>query len=70
VVFLPYNYLLDMRTSDGVGDTIRWKNAIIILDEAHNVNVSGKERGGGVATGRRRDDDGRRRRRRWRRSEN
>jgi regulator of telomere elongation helicase 1 len=37
IVFLPYNYLLDAKTRGGLG--IAWQNAILIFDEAHNVEV-------------------------------
>jgi len=40
VIFLPYQYLLDPRTASTLEGTIRWDKAIVILDEAHNVNVS------------------------------
>lgn len=38
LVFMPYNYLIDARTRSGLG--IRWQDAILIFDEAHNVEVS------------------------------
>lgn len=37
IIFMPYNYLIDPRLRDA--NQIDLKNAIIILDEAHNVNV-------------------------------
>ncbi|KIY99069.1 regulator of telomere elongation helicase 1, partial [Monoraphidium neglectum] len=36
VVFMPYNYLLDSGASKQL-DTLRLENAIVIFDEAHNV---------------------------------
>lgn len=41
IIFMPYNYLIDPRLRDAIFDDnqIDLKNAIIILDEAHNVNV-------------------------------
>lgn len=38
VVFMPYNYLVDVKTRGKLG--ISWKNAVLIFDEAHNVEVS------------------------------
>ncbi|KAG7673937.1 hypothetical protein Ndes2526B_g02593 [Nannochloris sp. 'desiccata'] len=35
IVFMPYNYLIDPKTRGGLG--ITWENAILIFDEAHNV---------------------------------
>ncbi len=35
IVFMPYNYLIDPKTRGGLG--IKWENAILIFDEAHNV---------------------------------
>ena len=37
IIFLPYNYLIDAKTRTGLG--IRWEKAILIFDEAHNVEV-------------------------------
>ena len=36
-MFLPYNYLIDPRTRGGL--SIAWENAVLIFDEAHNVEV-------------------------------
>ncbi|PRW44978.1 Regulator of telomere elongation helicase 1 [Chlorella sorokiniana] len=35
IVFMPYNYLIDAKTRGGLG--IQWANAVLIFDEAHNV---------------------------------
>lgn len=37
LVFMPYNYLVDVKTRGKLG--ISWKNAVLIFDEAHNVEV-------------------------------
>ncbi|PNW86513.1 hypothetical protein CHLRE_02g089608v5 [Chlamydomonas reinhardtii] len=37
IVFLPYNYLLDPGTRRTMADSINWSNAVVIFDEAHNV---------------------------------
>ncbi|GFR40210.1 hypothetical protein Agub_g775, partial [Astrephomene gubernaculifera] len=37
IVFLPYNYLLDPSTRRTMADSINWSNAVVIFDEAHNV---------------------------------
>lgn len=37
IVFMPYNYLIDSKTRSGLG--ISWSNAVLIFDEAHNVEV-------------------------------
>ncbi|EFJ52319.1 hypothetical protein VOLCADRAFT_30322, partial [Volvox carteri f. nagariensis] len=37
IVFLPYNYLLDPATRRTMADSINWNNAVVIFDEAHNV---------------------------------
>lgn len=38
LVFMPYNYLLDSQTRRTLGP-VRWDNAVVIFDEAHNVQV-------------------------------
>ena len=38
LVFMPYNYIVDARTRLGM-QMITWENAIIIFDEAHNIEV-------------------------------
>jgi len=38
LIFMPYNYLVDVKTRGGIG--IRWDNAVLIFDEAHNVEVN------------------------------
>ena len=38
IIFMPYNYLLDARSRMGMNN-IQWKGAILIFDEAHNVEV-------------------------------
>lgn len=37
ILFVPYNYLIDPQRRKGLG--ISWKNAILIFDEAHNVEA-------------------------------
>ncbi len=37
IVFMPYNYLIDYKTRAGLN--IQWQNAVLIFDEAHNVEV-------------------------------
>ncbi|KAF5829552.1 helicase C-terminal domain-containing protein, partial [Dunaliella salina] len=37
IIFMPYNYLLDANTRKTLVDQVRWDNAIVIFDEAHNV---------------------------------
>ena len=64
IVFLPYNYLLDPGTRRTMADSINWSNAVVIFDEAHNVEVRawgvlgggagwGGEGAGGAGGGRR-----------------
>ncbi len=38
VVFMPYSYVLDPVTRKQLGP-MRWQGAVVILDEAHNVQV-------------------------------
>lgn len=38
---MPYNYLLDQSSRDGV--QLDLKNSIIIIDEAHNINSFAEE---------------------------
>ena len=38
IVFMPYNYLIDAKNRMGLGK-ICWENAILIFDEAHNLEV-------------------------------
>ncbi|MEW5299138.1 MAG: hypothetical protein WDW38_005032 [Sanguina aurantia] len=40
VLFMPYNYLLDSNTRGALADSVRWTNAVVIFDEAHNVEAS------------------------------
>ena len=37
LIFTPYNYLVDKKTRSGLG--ISWENAVLIFDEAHNIEV-------------------------------
>jgi hypothetical protein len=46
IIFLPYNYLIDAKTRTGLG--IRWEKAILIFDEAHNVEVGAAAAGHGL----------------------
>jgi regulator of telomere elongation helicase 1 len=38
LVFMPYQYLVDPGTRAGLG--VRWEGAVVIFDEAHNVEAS------------------------------
>ena len=37
ILFMPYNYLMDSKFRTGLG--INWVKAVIIFDEAHNVEA-------------------------------
>ena len=37
IVFLPYNYLVDPKIRGGL--QTQWENAVLIFDEAHNIEV-------------------------------
>ncbi|GAX78033.1 hypothetical protein CEUSTIGMA_g5475.t1 [Chlamydomonas eustigma] len=37
IIFMPYNYLLDPNTRKALVDQVKWENAVIVFDEAHNV---------------------------------
>ena len=39
LVFMPYNYLVDIKTRAGL-KMLRFDDAVLIFDEAHNVEVS------------------------------
>lgn len=39
IVFMPYNYLIDAKSRLGLGK-ITWEGAVLIFDEAHNLEVS------------------------------
>jgi len=47
VVFMPYQYLVDAKTRGGLGVSL--ENAVVIFDEAHNVEV--RSSGGGLVPG-------------------
>ena len=38
IVFMPYNYLIDAKNRMGLGK-ITWEGAVLIFDEAHNLEV-------------------------------
>jgi regulator of telomere elongation helicase 1 len=38
VIFMPYNYLVDAH-SRGQLSSVDWNNAVVIVDEAHNIQV-------------------------------
>lgn len=40
VIFMPYNYLVDSSSRAQLSN-INWNNAVIIVDEAHNIQASG-----------------------------
>ena len=37
IIFMPYNYLIDPRLRDQMGSKIPWKDAVLLFDEAHNI---------------------------------
>ena len=37
LIFAPYNYLIDPKLRETFGNRIRWNDAILLFDEAHNV---------------------------------
>jgi regulator of telomere elongation helicase 1 len=37
IIFMPYNYLLDGSIRDNFREQIAWNNAVVIFDEAHNI---------------------------------
>lgn len=39
LVFMPYNYLVDAARRRGLG--VAWEGAVVIFDEAHNIEVRG-----------------------------
>jgi regulator of telomere elongation helicase 1 len=39
IVFMPYNYLVDAKIRSGI-KMLRWDNAVLVFDEAHNVEVT------------------------------
>lgn len=41
IIFMPYNYLLDESVRKGL--EIAWENAVIIVDEAHNLESSASD---------------------------
>jgi len=43
IVFLPYNYLLDPDTRTNTLSEINWSNAVVIFDEAHNLESFASE---------------------------
>ena len=43
IVFLPYNYLLDPDTRTNTLAEINWSNAVVIFDEAHNLESFASE---------------------------
>ena len=42
LVLMPYNYLVDARTRMGM-KSIQWRGSVLIFDEAHNVEVGGRQ---------------------------
>ena len=43
VVFVPYNYLFDTDARTSTLDTVPWENAVVIFDEAHNLESCASE---------------------------
>lgn len=41
IVFVPYQYLVNKRSRKSLGSITNWTNAIVIFDEAHNIEVNG-----------------------------
>jgi hypothetical protein len=41
VIFMPYNYLVDSSSRSQLS-TVNWTNAVIIVDEAHNIQVGAR----------------------------
>eukprot|EP00210_Caulerpa_lentillifera_P000026 g25.t1 len=39
LVFMPYNYLVEKQTRDGLKSMFDWSGAIVIFDEAHNIEA-------------------------------
>jgi regulator of telomere elongation helicase 1 len=37
IIFMPYNYLIDPRLREQMGANIPWKGAVLLFDEAHNI---------------------------------
>ena len=37
IIFMPYNYLVDGKIRGGL--QTKWENAVLIFDEAHNIEV-------------------------------
>jgi hypothetical protein len=44
IIFMPYNYLVDSSSRSQLS-SINWSNAVVIVDEAHNIQVSGQVEG-------------------------
>jgi len=41
LILMPYNYLIDSDSRDSV--KIHWENAVVIVDEAHNIEGAAAE---------------------------
>ena len=37
IIFMPYNYLIDPKLREQMGSKIPWKGAVLLFDEAHNI---------------------------------